>query len=222
MELMDQLQITIMFERLSVESVIREALTERGTSCGLAPFSVSQEQVQEEEVVYSTSCSFLMDDETLFKGCSVLEQIIQSYDSEVVSVFFDQGTCSDFTTKYHEIAFQELEIEQMQVVFQNLGVGSGVQSIIVSRAVACNLKPFAQANQDQEINNDNNLSDDEPDNNDQEPESQRQENIDGEPTTLIPQQPETVYPAKPPSDLANETDDEIITMTKAEWLEIWE
>ena len=43
MELMDQLQITIMFERLSVESVIREALTERGTSCGLAPFSVSQE-----------------------------------------------------------------------------------------------------------------------------------------------------------------------------------
>ena len=58
-----------------------------------------------------------MDDETLFKGCSVLEQIIQSYDSEVVSVFFDQGTCSDFTTKYHEIAFQELEIEQMQVVF---------------------------------------------------------------------------------------------------------
>ena len=73
MELMDQNQITIMFERLNADSVIREALTERGTSCGLTPFSGSQDQAQEEEVVYSTSCSFLMDDETLLKGCSVLE-----------------------------------------------------------------------------------------------------------------------------------------------------
>ena len=43
MELMDQSQITIMFERLNADSVIREALTERGTSCGLVPFSESQE-----------------------------------------------------------------------------------------------------------------------------------------------------------------------------------
>ena len=85
-----------------------------------------------------------MADETQFEGCSVLEQITRSYDSEVVSVFFDQGTCSDFALKYQEIAFHELQTEQMQVVFQNLGIGSGVQSIIVSRAVACDLAPFAQ------------------------------------------------------------------------------
>ena len=82
--------------------------------------------------------------------------------------------------------------------------------------MACNLSPFAQANEDQEINNDSNLSDSESDNNDQAPESQRQENnSDGEPTTLVPQEPETVYPAKPPSD-------EIITISKADWLDLWE
>ena len=171
MELMDQDQIDIMLERLNADSVIAEALAERATSCGLAPYSESFEQ-EEEESFYSAACTFLMDEETLFKGCSVFEQITQAYDSEVVSVFFDQGTCSDFTMKYHEIAFHELETDQMQVVFQNLGVGSGVQSIIVSRAVTCDLDPFAQQVEDQEVIRTEDSPESGPDNHDQEQNSQ--------------------------------------------------
>ena len=72
MELMDQDQIDIMLERLNADSVIAEALAERATSCGLAPYSESFEQ-EEEESFYSAACTFLMDEETLFKGCSVFE-----------------------------------------------------------------------------------------------------------------------------------------------------
>ena len=119
-------QIEIMFDRLMVDAAIRDVLSQKGQECSQAPYSNSEDPAQEEEIVYSTACSFLMDDQAQFEGCSVLEQIMRSYDAEVVSVFFDQGTCSDFTLKYQEIAFHELQTEQMQIVFQNLGIGSGV------------------------------------------------------------------------------------------------
>ena len=171
-----------------------------------------------------------MDDETLFKGCTVFEQITEAYDSEVVSVFFDQGTCSDFTMKYHEIAFHELETDQMQVVFQNLGIGSGVQSIIVSRAVACDLAPFAQQVEDREVIRTEDSPETDPDNHDQkhsrtEDDSEEdQENSPDpeEPDTVISQEPETVYPAEPTSVHANMIDEDIITLTKDDWLDLWE
>ena len=47
-------------------------------------------------------------------------------------------------------------------------------------------------------------------------------NDPGEPVTVAPQEPETVYPAKPPEETEEDLSEETLTITKSDWLNLWD